>query len=86
MKQEQIDKMNSLPTEVQNTIKERLEAYHSVTVIYENGKYDVDAGCFLKSSYAKDFKVIGEFKDSDIYTKEQMERFYEILCSYANPY
>lgn len=71
MNQTKIEKMNSLPTETQNDIKQTLRAYHSVNVTFANGKYSVDTGICVRSKYAEDFEVIGEFKDTDIYTLEE---------------
>lgn len=76
---------NTLPQEVQDTLKDLLKAYDKEIVTYENGTYHY--GLFIKSGYAPDFKVIGTFKAEDIYTPEEriinyIESFHDYPIQY----
>lgn len=62
-------RLEALPVEVQNKIKDTLKAYDSVFVSYENGEYHF--GLYIKKTYAADHKVIGTFYAKDIYTEEE---------------
>lgn len=76
---------NTLPTSVQEDIMDTLKAYPEVSVYYENGSYHF--GTLLKSNYADDYRYIGIFKDTDMYTEEEriinyMESFHEYHPAY----
>lgn len=47
---------NSFPADIQQYVLERLElGYKSVSVEFENGKWDACIGACIKSKYANDF-------------------------------
>lgn len=66
----------TLPTEIQNEIKDTLKVYDDCTVIFENGRYNVSPAISLKDEYAKDHKYIGVFYADDIYTAEERTENY----------
>lgn len=73
------EQLNQLPTEVQEKVKDILSAYERVHVVFQNGKYQVSAGIGLLNDYADDYKYVGEFLDTDIFTEEEL-----ILNSFNN--
>ena len=64
--------LNTLPKEVQEKVKNTLKAYNEVSVIYEDGKYNVITGALIKASYSNDYKVVGRYKASEVFTEEEM--------------
>lgn len=65
-----IEQFKALPVEVQEKVKDRLTAYDSVTVTFENGEYRF--GTMVKRQYAADHKVLGTIKDKDVFTVEEL--------------
>lgn len=43
-----------------------LQEYDEVTIIFENGKYNVRTGTMISSSYPDDRRYIGRFNEADI--------------------
>ena len=79
-------KFEQLPAEVQKEVKEILKAYDRVSVTFENGKYHFGGAC-LKATYASDYEVIGDYKDTDIFTEEEriinyVESFHDYPAAY----
>ena len=64
-------KLNDLPMNVQNKVRNTLKAYDEVTVDFENGDYHVMTGCLLKASYAPDFRSVGTFKAKEVFTEDE---------------
>lgn len=82
-----INKLNTLPIEVQEKIKNTLKAYDEVHVIYEYGEYHVSVGIALKAHYAPDHKVIGTFKANEIFTQdERIENYINEFQAYPITY
>lgn len=79
------EKLNTLPKEIQEKIKDILKAYDEVHVTYEEGDYHF--GLYLKLYYSEDFKVIGTFYAKDIFTdEERIINYIEQFHSYPSEY
>lgn len=79
-------KFEQLPEKVQEQVKEILMAYPSVSVTFENGEYHYGGDC-IKDTYADDYEVIGDYKDTDIFTEEEriinyVESFHDYPIAY----
>lgn len=61
----------NLPEAVQNEVKDTLKAFRRVEVSFYNGEYHVETGSFLLANYPADFKAIGTFTDSEIFTEDE---------------
>lgn len=61
----------NLPGEVQREVKDTLKAYPRVYVTFENGAYNVSVGVALLAKYPADFKSIGVYTDSEIFTEDE---------------
>lgn len=82
-----INKLNTLPKEVQDKVKSTLEAYDEVHVVFEYGEYHVTVGVALKAHYANDHKVIGTFKANEIFTQEErIENYINTFQDYPIEY
>lgn len=82
-----INKLNTLPKEVQDKVKNTLKAYDEAHVIFEYGEYHVSVGVALKASYGADHKVIGTFKANEIYTDdERIENYINTFQDYPIEY
>lgn len=82
-----INKLNTLPKEVQDEVKNTLKAYDEAHVIYEYGEYHVSVGVALKAHYAPDHKVIGTFKANEIFTQdERIENYINTFQEYPIEY
>lgn len=85
MKALTIEKLATLPQEVQSYVMSTLKAYPEVTVSYENGQYSY--GVCLKKEYATDHEVLGTIYQSDIYNEvERMENYINTFCDYPIEY
>lgn len=62
--------LKELPKELQTKVLNQLKAFDEVQIDFENGEYIIGA-CCLRSSYPKDFRVVGNFYQEDIYTLEE---------------
>lgn len=62
---------DELPQEVQEDVKRALKAYDRAYVIFEYGEYHTSVGISLKSHYAPDHEVIGEYKAREIFTEDE---------------
>lgn len=79
--------LKKLPKETVENIKETLKAYDKCNVIFENGKYNVRTGYCLQSSYAEDYKFIGEFSKDEVFTKrEQIINYIEEFQCFPSEY
>ena len=65
--------LKELPEEVANEVLETLVWFTGCSVTYENGKFHVLNGVMLTAQKAPDYKYYGYFKNSDIYTKEELK-------------
>ncbi len=75
-------KFETLPIDIQEKVKDVLKAYHEVTVIFENGTYNVSTGSCIQAKYAPDHKVVGYYTNTEIYTEDErtinyIESFHE---------
>lgn len=79
--------LNTLPSEVQEKVKNTLKAYNEVSVIFEDGRYNVTTGTLIKASYSNDHKVIGRYKADEVFTEEEMIiNYIEEFKSYPSQY
>lgn len=60
-----------LPKEVQDDVKNVLEAYDKVHVTFEQGEYKVSTGIGIYSSYTRDYEYIGEIHSWEAFTEEE---------------
>lgn len=82
-----INKLNTLPKEVQDKVKNTLKAYDEAHVTYENGDYKVSVGVALTATYAPDFKVIGTITAKEVYTDdERIENYINVFQDYPIEY
>ena len=75
-----IEQFKALPKAVQEDVKDTLHAYEKVTISFEYGEYHVRTGTLLKNQYGPDHKVLGEIRDRDIFTVE------ELTLNYVNTF
>lgn len=73
-----MEKLSSLPQEVQERVKNTLKAYDEVDVWYEYGRYTL--GTALTKTYAPDHRFVGTYRASDVYTEE------ERIVNYVNEF
>ena len=69
-------KFEELNKDLQEQIKDTLQAYDEVTVYYENGAYHF--GNVIKSHYADDKEFIGVYYADEVFTPE------EKICNYIS--
>ena len=69
-----------LPADVQEQAKKVLKAYPEVHITFANGKYNVSTGVALLAHYPDDYKVIGDYKDKEIFTED------ELILNYINSF
>lgn len=65
-----------LPEAVKDDIKNILKTYHTVYVHFECGHFHTGAWYGIKASYPADYFVVGEYKDTEIYTLEERRQNY----------
>lgn len=71
--------INQLPADIKEQVLECLTAYPVAYVTRENGEFTYTAGLCLDTRVkASDFKTF-EFKNTDFYTKEQINEFNKAL-------
>lgn len=80
-------KFNELPQDIQTEVKQVLKAYNRVYVVFENGKYQVNASIAIKRVYASDHEVLGDYNADEMFTKEEqltnyVEAFHEFPIYY----
>lgn len=66
-----LETLRALPYQVAEEAMNCLLDYDDVTIIYEDGKYNVSANMIISSQYAKDRRYIGNFKAIEIYPNEK---------------
>ena len=71
---------NELPKEVQEEVKAWLKVYDWTHVTFENGQYKVSSSVSLLAKYPENFRVIGEYKASEVFTEE--ERMINYMVSF----
>ena len=70
----------ALPKEIKEKVLDTLMAYDNCGVVHENGKFKVGGGSCIKSHYATDYFVCGNYKADELYTPEQREKnFLEVF-------
>ena len=91
-----LETLRALPIETATKAMNDLLDYDEVTIIFEDGGYNVSASMIISSQYAKDRKYIGNFKAVEIYPNEKertalrrmrdthTERMAEILLNQKN--
>ena len=62
-----LETLRSLPFEVATKAMDHLLDYEDVTIIFEDGGYNVSPHVMISNRYAKDRKYIGNFKAVEIY-------------------
>lgn len=77
-----LEKLNQLPNEIIEEVKNVLKAYDECDVYYEYGRFNVMVGACIRSKYADDFKFISNFKAQDIYSEEEMKQNYKETFGY----
>lgn len=76
-----------LPKAIQKQVKNTLRAYDSCSVVFENGRYSVGSGITIKTHYADDHEVIGNYRADEIYTeKERTENYINQFHCYPIEY
>lgn len=80
-------KLNTLPIEVQNEVKDTLKAYDECNVVFANGEYHVSTSIMLLNVYPKDHKYIGDFYANDVFNDEEkilnyVNEFYDYPIEY----
>ena len=71
------DEVDKLPKEVREDIYNTLKAYDNVNIIYEYGKYHVNAFVGIFLNYSPDYRFIGDVYAEDIYTTAERIKNYE---------
>jgi len=64
--------LNILPSELIQNVLITLTAFDSVIIDFENGNFKIGS-LSLRDKYPSDFRHIGVIKNTDVYTKEQIE-------------
>ena len=62
-------RLNALPKEIQDYVKNTLRAYDLVDVWFEDGRYTY--GTVIKSKYPPDSEYIGTYHADDVYSREE---------------
>ena len=62
--------LKELPEDLQKRVLNTLKAFDECQIEYKNGEYKIGCIC-LRSSYPKDFRVVGTFYQDEIYTLEE---------------
>ena len=70
-------KLENLPEEIQEKVKEVLKAYRRVSVIFEYGKFEVSVGSCIKANYHWDHFVCGRYEDKEVYSEEERRLNYK---------
>lgn len=71
-------KLENLPEDVQAKVKGTLRAYNEVHVTYSNGEFHACAAVGIYGHYPTDFFVCGDYKQEEVYTKEERrQNFFE---------
>ena len=82
-----IDYFHSLPMEVQEKIKDTLEAYDNVYLTFEHGIYWVKTGIMVKSEYSKDHQFIGVFNVNTVFSEnDKIVNYVNNFHSYPTNY
>lgn len=78
-------KLEDLPADVQDRVKQLLTIYSKAHVVYEYGKFEATAHHCLKAGYHYDRFWCGEYKAADVYTAEERRQHLAELNSYEFP-
>ena len=79
------NKLENLPVEIQEKIKDILKTFDQITVYFEYGEYKF--GTCIKKTYGADHRPIGTFKATDIYTEnERIINYVEAFLDYPIQY
>ena len=78
-------KLEDLPADVQDRVKQLLKMYSKAHVVYEYGKFEATAHHCLKAGYHYDRFWCGEYKAADVYTAEERRQHLAELNSYEFP-
>jgi hypothetical protein len=78
-------KLEDLPADVQDRVKQLLKMYSKAHVVYEYGKFEASAHHCLKAGYHYDRFWCGEYKAEDVYTKEERRQHLAELNSHEFP-
>ena len=79
--------LNSLPINVQESVKNTLKAYDKCDVWFEYGDYKVMCGACLRSKYAPDHRFVATFTKDQVYSeKEQIENYINEFSCYPPNY
>lgn len=73
-------KLTDLPEAIQSKVKSILKAYNECHVTFEYGIFTASASYGIKSNYAPDHFVCGEYSVNEVYSEdEQRQNFYEVF-------
>lgn len=78
-------KLEDLPEEVQNKVKETLRVFNKAHVTFEHNQFEVSAHYCLKARYGYDHFWCGEYKASEVFTEEERRQNLAELNSYEFP-
>jgi hypothetical protein len=79
------DKLDSLPTQVRDSVLDVLKAYDVCYIDFENGLFKVTNGVCVKASYAPDHEFIGVAYAKDMYTPDQRRANFKDSFGYDAP-
>lgn len=73
-------KLNTLPIEVQNEVRNTLKAYDECNVTFSNGEHHVSTNIMILNVYPEDYKYIGDFNKGEVFGAE------ERILNYVNTF
>jgi len=62
----------SLPAFVCAKVRDVLCAYDKAHVVFQNEQYEVSPSTCITATYPKDFRFVGTFKASDVFSADEM--------------
>lgn len=65
--------LSQLPIELQQQVINKLTAFDSCVIDFENGKYKIGS-CSLRDKYPDDFREVGIIYNYDIFTPEEIKQ------------
>lgn len=66
-----MEKLESLPLEIQEQVKDTLGAYNEVHVIFSDGEYHASTGIMLLGHYPSDHRFVGSYKVDDVFNEDE---------------
>jgi hypothetical protein len=82
-----VDQLSDLPIEVVAKVMSTLRAFKECNITFEYGRYEVNTGYMLKSSYGSDHRIVGEVRAADVYTEdERTQNYIECFHDYPHEY